>query len=76
MVSELQMRRCLWHYQLASISLDISSLPRELFEEAENKKLYGQFVLPKISKGAGLTRAVLVSTFRKAGYMEMRKQGL
>lgn len=38
MVSELQMRGYWWHYQLAGIRLDFSFLPRELFEEAENKK--------------------------------------
>lgn len=74
MVSELQMRGFLWQYQLAGISLDLSSLPREVFEEAENKKIHGQSVLLKISKGARVTRAVIVSAFIKAGYMEMRKQ--
>jgi len=38
MVSAPQMRGHLGHSQLAGISLDHSSLPRELFEEAENKK--------------------------------------
>lgn len=37
-VSEPQVRGHLWHYQLAGISLDLSSLPREVFEKAENKK--------------------------------------
>lgn len=49
---------------------------RGLWRGREKKKIHGQSVLLKISKGARVTRAVIVSAFIKAGYVEMRKQNL